>query len=156
MTEPEFEPGITVSIPDKCRGCAVQHALARAISRLSRDKDGVLRTAGMLVGETGESVDGMIDRAFDEAPPEVTEDVKRTLRVNVGDRLAEIDGNIEAAAQYMADSQQACKGVLRMRATRDSVTYTVSVCTSRLVYENHDPEISHPVFIRSEPTDQQA
>jgi hypothetical protein len=84
-----------------------------------------------LVGEDGQEFDQWIE---DTIPPEMADEAKTEFRKDVGDTIAEIYERIEAGQQEIAANAMACSGVLRMRATKDHVTYIVNLCTSPRVH----------------------
>lgn len=118
-------------IPPKCKDCGIQCELGSELVRLLVAKHVVEEEAGGLVGESGDEFDTMVD---EQVPMELADEVKRTVRQSASEDLDDIDYAIDEVNREMDSNALACSGILRMRARKGDVSYTVSVCTSSKQY----------------------
>jgi len=102
-----------------------------------------------LVGDSGERFDDMVEA---RVPEEDVEEVKQGVRRSVSESLEELDEGIEAIKDDITANAVACSGVLKMRASKAGVTYTVNVCTSSRAY-GKDAPTSLPTHIQIRPQD---
>jgi hypothetical protein len=137
----------SATIPTQCEGCGVQCELRTALMGLQIAKHMMQQAAGGLVGESGEAFDAMID---EQVPAEVADQIKLDVRKMAGRDIESLDESIDRAQQEIDSNALSCSGVLKMRASKGDVTYTVSVCTSQKQYVR-DGRPSHlPVHIKAE------
>lgn len=143
-----FEVEPELAIPDKCRDCGIQCELGRQLLEMTLFRHVAGSAAEELVGDSGMQFDEMIDRAF---PEEKADDIKAMFRKNAGNSLEEIDEAIDSCREEIDANAMSCGGVLRMRATKGDVTYTVNVCTSQRLYDRDGKLPKHvPVHIRAD------
>lgn len=123
--------GEILAIPEKCRDCPVQCELQARMGELLMAQQAMGSFGEALVGKKGEKFDEMIDATL---PREVADEMKEVARKRVGFDLEKVDENIDETRQEIDAIALSCSGVLKMRATKGDVTYTVSLCTSPRVY----------------------
>jgi hypothetical protein len=136
-----------VFVPEKCGGCGVQCDLSMDLARAMAMKQAVEHAGGGLVGEAGERFDAMIEATV---PEEIADEAKEGIRKSVGEGIGEVDRTIEGIQDEINANALACSGVLKMRASREGVTYTVSVCTSPRIYIRDGPSTQVPTHIRAD------
>lgn len=133
-----------LNLPEKCNGCAVQC-------------DNVAQLAGLMIhkemgNKIGESV---MDEDFEtflgeSLPSDVADEALVHLRQSIGEGLDDIDDRIEEIKDIISADSLACDGVLKMRAAKGDVLYTVSVCTSQRRYTRDSSIPEHlPVHINA-------
>lgn len=128
-------------IPEKCEGCAVQCELKTEMLKLLVTKEVVLEIGEGLMGEFGEHIDNFID---ENMPEEDAGDIKHFIRQGSVDTLDEIYESTSKLEDQISANSRSCVGPLKMRATKNGVTYTASICTSQTQYvrggkQNHIP-----------------
>lgn len=142
----EFEPEIITA--KKCQGCGVQCEAGSRLLSLLFMKHMANRAGESLIGEDGQAFDAMID---EQVPTEFAEEIKQSIRKMVGEDMSDLDQRIDEAKQDKAANELACDGVLKMRASKGDVTYTVNVCTSPRVYLRDGNQPDHlPAHVRAE------
>lgn len=133
FTAPEYiKHEVSEAIPERCRDCGVQCELAVELGHALLMKYFVTHFAEQLVGKSGEEFDALIDSAI---PAEEAASIKQFAREMTALNLDEIDTAIDKTTHEMADNGDACVAPLKMRASKEGTTYTVSVCTSSKQYE---------------------
>lgn len=135
------------AIPSECEGCGVQCELQAKIGSLLILKHWMEATGENLIGDEGEQFDERIDA---QLPDEVADMIKSGIRSNVSSNLEEIDKNLEDTQQEMSANSLSCGGLLKMRAAKDDVTYTVSVCTSPRLYIRDGDPAHLPTHVKAE------
>lgn len=124
MSEPSFE------IPSKCSDCLHVQAGLDTIECNNRSKEFILASA----------TDGTVEFAAREMtahsaelglPDSLDEDsLGEKLRIGAAEALDKIDETNLCLEAGINELVTGCNGLLRMRAKRDGVTYTVPICTS--------------------------
>lgn len=99
-----------------------------------------------LVGDAGERFDEIIEAALPEA---IADEAKQAIRQRVGKDLEEIDKEVAEIREDMDSNALSCSGILKMRASKGDVTYTVSVCTSPKVYLRDGPASYLPLNVQA-------
>lgn len=90
------------------------------------------------MGEAGEQLDEIIEAHL---PADEAEEIKQQTREAVSRGIDDIDKEIDAVQQEINANALSCAGVLKMRAAKDDVSYTVNVCTSARVHvRDGDPQ----------------
>jgi hypothetical protein len=141
------------SIPEQCIGCAVQCEALSSLATLILAKAVGNFHAERLVGDEGTAFDELIDKSCSEESADL---LKSAFRQALGGDLDEIDEGIEEFNDQISSNALACSGVLKMRASRDGASYTVSVCTSPLVYGDDSTRRKHvPTHILRTPAAEQ-
>jgi hypothetical protein len=135
------------SVPDKCSGCGVQCDLSMDLARAMAMKRAAEHAGGSLVGEAGERFDAMVEAMV---PEEIADEAKDVIRKTVGEDIGEMDKTIEGIQDEIKANALSCNGVLKMRASREGVTYTVSVCTSPRIYIRGGAPTQAPTQIRAD------
>lgn len=139
------------TIPLKCEGCGIQCEANTKLERLLAIQ-GFMKSLGeSLMGPEGAELDEMID---DSVPPEVAESVKKQFRMDVGEDLNTIDERTALLEDEIKANSLSCEGVLKMRASRGDVTYTVAVCTSPRAYVRDSGPEHLPVHIEASSRDE--
>ncbi len=134
-----------VDIPDECRGCAVQCENFSKLEGLMVHKEMGNMIGESLMGDEGKEFDEMLESRL---PEEVAEGVKTHLRQSIVDGLDDIDQRVSNIKDKISADALACDGVLKMRASKGDVTYTVNVCTSQREYSRDNSTPEHmPVHI---------
>lgn len=129
-----------IDLPDKCMGCAVQCENVAELGKLMANKDMGNMIGESLVGEEGREFDEMLETKL---PEKIAAEAKTNLRQLVGDGLEDIDRRITDVKDKITADALACDGVLKMRATKGDVIYTVSVCTSQREYTRDSSAPEH-------------
>lgn len=134
--EQNLQAEMDIQIPPKCEGCGVQCDLAQKLVGLIMKKNLGLQVGEQLIGDVpifGLGEDQELEQ-IEELGIENIEELKSGIRKLVGDGLDNIDDEIDSLNAEINANAIACDGVLKMRASKGDVTYTVSVCTSPRVY----------------------
>ncbi len=116
-----------ITIPNKCRKCAVQNELKSEIKFLSNKLTGILNFGMEFVGESGQQFDNLIDL---EVPKEYTEEFKKGYRQSISQNIEVIDKLIQQKTDKINANSRSCTGTLSMRGTKDNIEYLVRICTS--------------------------
>lgn len=136
-----------VDLPDRCKGCAVQCENFAELAGLMVHKEMGNMIGESLVGDEGKEFDEMLDSRL---PEDIAEEAKVHLRQSVGDGLEDIDQRVTDIKDKISADALACDGVLKMRASKGDVTYTVNVCTSQREYTRDSSTPEHmPVHINA-------
>ncbi len=122
---------VDAAVPAKCEGCAVQCDLKSKLGTLLFEKHMAETIGGTLVGKDGEEFDAMLEANFSEEEAILA---KQSARQFIGQGIDAVDDEITATHRQIDTNALSCSGVLKMRAAKDDVRYTVSVCTSARVY----------------------
>lgn len=145
----DIDQQVAEVMPERCADCGVQCELGTQLARMLVVKHMMTRAAESLVGESGELFDSKIDET---APAEITDQIKRAARSSTASKLDEIDQDIEDITGEINNNSLLCKGPLKMRASKEGVMYTVSVCTSA---GQCDDGLGHlPTHIKRHPNSQ--
>ena len=135
-------------VPSRCQDCPEMRRFQAQTAVLGLVQKMTEATGSSMVGEQGEKFDAMIDA---DLPEEEAEELKHTIRKSLGESLEEIDKEIEDTHQDMEASTSSCAGPLKMRASKDGVQYTVTLCTSRRInLLNTDEPHLKPVYVKAE------
>jgi hypothetical protein len=127
-----FEPALSLTIPDACKDCPVLHEMKLGLVSLLLEKRLMEDAAATMVGEQGEAFDRYVEEAV---PEDIDPDrIKTFARKEMGKDLEILDRDITAATDTINATTLSCNGVLKMRAAKDDVTYTVAICTSQRVH----------------------
>lgn len=129
-----------IDLPDKCMGCAVQCENVAELAKLMARQEMGNRVGESLVGDEGKEFDEMLEANL---PKEVAAEAKTNVRQVVGDGLEDVDRRITDVKDKITADALACDGVLKMRATKGDVIYTVSVCTSQREYTRDSSAPEH-------------
>lgn len=136
---------VAVAIPESCADCGVQCELGAQLARMLAIKHMMTHVAESLIGDSGESFNAMVDES---APVEIADQIKQFARSSTATNLDEIDRDIDATKEQIKTNANSCSGPLKMRASKNDTTYTVSVCTSADQYD--DSGASHlPTHIKT-------
>lgn len=136
-----------VDLPERCRDCAVQCGNFATLAALMHHKEMGNMIGESLVGDEGKEFDEMLDSHL---PVEIAEEAKVHLRQSIGDGLEDIDQRVTGIKDKISADALACDGVLKMRASKGDVTYTVGVCTSQREYTRDSSTPEHtPVHINA-------
>lgn len=123
-------------VPEACADCAVQCELASRLSKVYLAKLSIEHFAeDKLLGEGGAEFDAIVDDSF---PSEVTNSIKQGTRQEVAQALGDMDDEAMRLKNLMHSASSTCSRPLKMRASKEWTTYTVTVCTSPLPYINAD------------------
>ena len=137
---------VAEAMPKSCIDCAVQCELGAQLARMLAIKDKMMHVAVSLTGDSGKSFDLKVD---EKAPVKIAEQIKQFARSHTAAELNAIDADIDAAKRQINANASSCSGPLKMRASKDDTTYTVSVCTSAAQYD--DSSASHlPTHIKAD------
>lgn len=143
-----LSPEIELQMPQKCLGCPIQCELKTQVGSLLFEKHLAESVGGSLVGEMGERFDAMVES---QLPEEEAEQIKQSARQAVSKGIDNIDSEIASTRQEIDSNVLSCNGVLKMRAAKAGIRYTVSVCTSRRVYLLNGDKPEHaPAHIKAE------
>jgi len=131
------------NIPDRCRNCQmVQNTLAH-IEQHEEAKEVLTEHA---MSDTPELLserilDTLIDHDIDIDPDDA--DLGAKMRQGIGQALDELDEHMEEIERFGNELVLGCRGLLKLRASSDNVTYTVAVCRSphAPMGENIEPTI---------------
>lgn len=139
MTEvdPELLRNEVPLVPSKCGNCGVQCDLASQMLELDSRKE-----IAALFGQYALTEDFVRD-VEERISPEEVENFAAFTRNVVGNSMEEIDEQIEAIQREIDNNAQVCDGTFKMRATKNGVTYTASVCTSSRVYASSEDNKAH-------------
>jgi hypothetical protein len=142
----ELDPTVAF-VPEKCSGCGVQCDLSIQLAGVMAMKRTVEHAGESLMGEPGERFDAMVEAMV---PEEIADRAKESIRMSVGEDIGEMDKSIEGIQDDINANALSCDGVLKMRASREGVTYTVNVCTSRRIYMRGGAPTQVPTHIRAD------
>ena len=130
MEVPDFIEELETVVKDECRNCGVQCELVGELGELLLAKSFAEHVGGHMVGEEGEQFDRFIESVL---PEDHVAEAKSGMRKTLGESMEEIDNDIAKKKDQIAANSRSCTGTLNMRARKDGVTYTASVCTSARV-----------------------
>lgn len=145
----KVERQVSEATPEACSRCSVQCDMGKALAKALIEKHLNMHIAESFTGEDGESFN---EAVAENIPPELAGVVMRSVRSSIANSLDQSDKEIGALTQEMKDLGAACNGPLTMRASRDGITYTVSVCASPEVYKE-STEQHLPSHIKAQPSD---
>lgn len=127
----EINPYDLPIIEEKCDDCGTKCGLGGQVLRLLQQKGFAIAAGEALMGPESEEIFGRVERIVGE---ESIENTKDGMLKSTGQKIEDIDEQIAQIKEEMAGNSRSCSGVLKMRASRDDVSYTVAVCTSQRQY----------------------
>lgn len=123
------------NLPEKCRDCPVQSELTRNLILSSIVLQKEVHDAATLVGDDGERFDELVDENFADSNTEDERNaMKKEYRRQKSVKIDSMEEGVTRTRQEIDANVLACQGVLKMRAARGDITYTVAVCTSAKQY----------------------
>lgn len=109
----------------------MQCGIATEIGQLMLAKKTAEHFGGHLVGEDGQEFDRFIENSL---PEEMVEKTKVKIRKTVAEDINDIEEKIESYKDQIAANSRSCSGPLNMRAVKNGVSYTATICTSARVH----------------------
>lgn len=133
MEYPQTFRTVVMAIPEHCKGCPNQNQLGEQLASLIFQKYMLKNTGLGLMGEAGEDIRQHIK---DSTPDEYAESLMSSLVKSAGCQFEQISKEVDDCMSHMTTLADNCSGTLKMRAqsSKDETTYTVSICTSKIIY----------------------
>jgi hypothetical protein len=143
-----------LDFPEGCNDCGVQCRIGKRLAVLHIMKAAGLQSAERMVGNDAVEFETQVRESL---PADLSDEevggIMTDIRTSTAESLDSLDSEIKAMEQERDGHAMSCDGVLKMRAAKEGIMYTVSVCTSKRVHTLNAEKPTHlPTHVRADTT----